>query len=99
MNIVFDCARHVKVDHERYLPDVAQTAAEGIVHYEDALRRLAGPTRGGGPELGDDLLTRRLAHVLVQREGFDGASAELVSDRLDGIDRSGKDDLQRQCAA
>jgi hypothetical protein len=95
VHVVFDGARHVKVDEQGYLPYIAQTATERVVHDEDALGRLTVPARRGRAELGDDLLTRGLTHVLVQSQGFDAvAGPELVSDSLDGIDRRSVDDLR-----
>lgn len=95
VHVIFDSARHVKVDEQGYLPYIAQTATERVVHDEDALRRLPVPARRSRAELGDDLLTRGLTHVLVQSQGFDAvAGAELVRDSLDRIDRSGVDNLR-----
>lgn len=97
MHVVFDGARHVKVDEQGYLPYIAQTATERVVHDEDALGRLTVPARRSRAELGDDLLTRGLTHVLVQSQGFDAvAGPELVSDGLDGINRRRVDNLRRR---
>lgn len=94
MHVIFDSARHVKVDEQGYLPYIAQTATERVVHDEDALRRLTIPTRRSRAELGDDLLTRGLTHVLVQSQGFNAvAGSELVGDSLDGINRRGVNNL------
>lgn len=94
MNVVLDRARHIKIDDERHLADVAEAAAERVVHDENPLRRLASPARRSRAELGDDLLSSVLAHVLVQREGIDRASAELVRDRFDRVDGRREDDLE-----
>lgn len=92
VNVVLDGARHVKVDDERELPDVAERLAQGVVDDEDALRREARTVRRERAEFGDGLLACRGTHLRVQREGVDRAAAKLVRDGLDRLERRRKDD-------
>lgn len=94
MDVVLDRARHIKVNDERHLADVAEATTEGVVDDEHALRRLPCARAVGRAEFGDDLLPGVLTHVLVQCERLNCATAELVRDRFNRFDGRGEHDLR-----
>lgn len=92
MDVVFDGAGQVKVDHEANLLHICEVPTKYIVNDENLLVRQSRPSGTGRAELGKYLLASRRTKLLMEGERFDGASSELILNCLDVIHRRCEDD-------